>query len=136
MKKAKSRSGRIAIRPKIVKAARRSVTGRRVGTLPPPSSLSLPPSWLCLRERERQRDQRVDILEIEGLRHIRERPALERFGGVAIVHRPGDHDHADAGVDPMNLPEHLEARHAGHVVIEQDEIRAVTLDQLESLESI
>src|SRR5439155_26782377 len=105
MKKVKSRIGRTAIRPKIVKAARRSVT--RAFTRPPPLSSSRSPSWPGLRQR--QRDQRVDVLQVEGLRHIRERPALERFSGVAVVHRPRDHDHPDAGVELKDVLEHLEA---------------------------
>src|SRR2546425_3528250 len=72
--------------------------------------------------RYRERDEVVEMSNVERLRDVREHAAAQRLGRGLGVRVGGDHDDGHAHAETPNLLQELEAAHARHVHVEQDEI--------------
>src|SRR2546430_3135453 len=60
--------------------------------------------------------------DIEGLRDVREDSAAQRLGGGARVRVGRDHDDRHVHAEAADLLEELEAAHAGHMHVEENQI--------------
>src|SRR5262245_25096369 len=70
----------------------------------------------------RERDQMVEVADVEGLGDVSEHTAAQRLGRGLVVRVGGDHDDRDVHAQTAHLLEELEAPHARHVHVQQDQI--------------
>src|SRR5262249_10139667 len=69
-----------------------------------------------------QRDQNLELLQVERLGDVGENAGLERARRALVVLVAGQHQHWRLKAAPADLGEELEARHLRHVQVEQDQV--------------
>src|SRR5207249_9227209 len=72
--------------------------------------------------RDGERDEMVEVPDVERLRDVGEDAAAQRLGGGARVGVGGDHDDRHVHAEPADLLEELESAHARHVHVEEDQV--------------
>src|SRR6185436_662523 len=78
-------------------------------------------------------DGEQDLLVLERLRDVVERPFAHRLDGALDRRVGGDHDHHLVRPALADLLEHLHAAHAGEHQVEEDEVDVLALQDLDRL---
>ena len=76
---------------------------------------------------------RSQLLQVERLEQVVVRPLPHRLDGRVGRPWPGDEDDRDAGVDPPELPEDVQAGQVGQAQVEEDHVRASGGDPFQAL---
>src|SRR3989442_6515758 len=76
--------------------------------------------------RYRERDEVVEMSNVERLRDVREHAAAQRLRRGPGVRVGGDHDDGHVHAETANLLQELEAAHPRHVHVEEAEIELST----------
>jgi hypothetical protein len=74
-----------------------------------------------------------DLCHVEGLGDVIEDAMAEALNGGVERRVPGDHDHLDVRIEPLDVLHHLHTRHPGHAQIERDDVDRCRADNLERL---
>jgi len=75
--------------------------------------------------------QQKQLIELHGLGDVVDGADLDRFDGRFNGAVGGDDDDVDLMVDALHFLEHVHAVHAGHLVVQQDEVEGVVQDRLD-----
>ena len=77
----------------------------------------------------------LGVRDLEGLRQVRERALLQRFLGRRELVVRGHHDDGNALIQALDVLEHLQPAHAGHVDVEENQVGTALEHRREALDS-
>ena len=82
---------------------------------------------------QRLADHAAQLVQVERLEQVVVGPLLHRLDGRVRRLGHGDEDDRDAGVDPADLPEDVQAGLVGQAQVEENDVRGLGGDALEAL---
>ena len=110
---ARTDPGRLALADDAIEAKRPGLRGAKRAHFPPKA-----------RRLERALDEERDLLDVEGLVRVVERPLLHRLHRQLDARVPGQHDDEGVGTRLLDLLEHREPVGVGQPVVQEHQIHA------------